>query len=510
MNSAQTYWPVKIKGDVTVCVQPTIQQMSSYILLEQEDWFEDEMDFVRTYITPDMNAFDMGANHGVYALSMAKKLTTGHVWAFEPTVAPGSMLAKSIELNGFSEKLTWVHAGLSDHAHDAEMSTSVNSELNSLYGITGLKEKIHLVALDEFLKAQKINVPISFVKMDVEGEEIKVLKGGQRFFTQQSPLIMFELKHGNVVNHGLIEAIQALNYKIYRLLPDMNILVEYEASFQDGYLLNLFACKKDRAEILEKRGLLARATEMKKLGSLPETQLDWESRLNHLPFGKACSATWQSHLNECPKPYLNALSACLLAYDTSLTAAHRVRLLDTASQLVANIIKNSQAVHPSVSLLKLHLLHLCGYRANAVNFAQTLIDSFTNFATKSFWPFVPPCQLFFNRVPKQPINAWLVTCLREFIEYRRAFSTYYISNPINNLMVLHGNPDVGNAVEFRLLLCAKRSGITIDISESHPLLSPEASPNSVIWKEVLSGSATKITEIEMSKPLLTTDTPGSV
>lgn len=507
MNSTQAYWPVKIKGDVIVCVQPTIQQMSSYVLLEQEDWFEDEMDFVRTYVTPDMNAFDMGANHGVYALSIAKKLTTGHVWAFEPTLAPGSMLSKSIELNGFSENLTWVHAGLSDHAHDADISISINSELNSLYETTGTKERIRLEALDEFLNIQKIDLPIGFVKMDVEGEEIKVLSGGYRFFTQQSPLIMFELKHGNQVNHGLIEAVQGLGYQIYRLLPDMNILVEYDASFQDGYLLNLFACKKDRADILAKRGLLASKQAIKKLGSPPKTQFDWAKHLNSLPFATTCSASWQNYLSECPKQYLTALSACLLAYDTSLTAAHRVLLLYTANQLTEELIKKSATLHPAVGLLKLHLLHVRGYRADSVTFSQQLISSLTTLQSTLSWPFIPPSQLFFTRLPKQKTNDWLITCVREFTEYRRSFSTYFINDAIQNLLVLHDNPDVANAIEFRLLLCAKRAGMNISMPDSHPLLSAETSVNSAIWHEIVFGNPVKTPDVEISKLLLSKDSP---
>ena len=65
---------VVISGGVRVCVQPTIRQLSSFVLLEHEDWFEDEMAFVRAYVTPGMNALDIGANHGVYALSIASRL----------------------------------------------------------------------------------------------------------------------------------------------------------------------------------------------------------------------------------------------------------------------------------------------------------------------------------------------------------------------------------------------------------------------------------------------------
>jgi len=114
--TSQDFWPIRTKSNVDICVWPNPNQMSAYILLEQEEWFEDEMDFVRTYVTPDMNALDIGANHGVYALNIAARAPQGKVWAFEPTLAAGSMLEKSITRNGFTDRLRWIHAGLSDHA----------------------------------------------------------------------------------------------------------------------------------------------------------------------------------------------------------------------------------------------------------------------------------------------------------------------------------------------------------------------------------------------------------
>jgi protein O-GlcNAc transferase len=487
MNAIQ-YWPVRIKGDVTVCVQPLIQQMSSYILLEQEDWFEDEMEFIRSYITPEMNAFDVGANHGVYALSIGKKLTTGHVWAFEPTLSPGSMLAKSIELNACQKIITWVHAGLSDHPHQAEIVTSINSELNSLYAQNGIKETIRLEALDNFIQLYSINVVIDFVKLDAEGEEINVLRGGQKFFTAQSPLLMFELKHGNKVNHGLIEAIQDLGYKIYRLLPDLNILIDYDQDFKDGYLLNLFACKSDRAAQLTKRGLLASKSAITALNSEKQViHLNWLEKIKEFPFAKLCIPTWQTHLNSIPKKYLAALSACLQSYDVSKKPAERIVLLEIANHLVEEISQN--LTHPplAVQLLRLHLLHSRGYRSAAVALSQSIINISTKFNLADSWPFIPPCGLFFERIPQKSIDEWLLSTVKEFHEYRRSFSSYFVNEPLKNLRPLLNNPNVGQAIERRLLLAGQKSTQPFNIAHDHALLNPAQSVNALIWQQVIYG-----------------------
>ncbi|WP_085553533.1 FkbM family methyltransferase [Azospirillum agricola] len=89
--------------------------MTPYILLELEDWFEDEITFVRTCVEPGTQAFDIGSNHGVYALAIAARLgQSGHVWAFEPTRKPLAMLRASVAENGFDHLMTIVDCALSD------------------------------------------------------------------------------------------------------------------------------------------------------------------------------------------------------------------------------------------------------------------------------------------------------------------------------------------------------------------------------------------------------------
>ena len=487
MNTIQTFWPVKIRGDVTVCVQPNIQQMSSYVLLEQEDWFEDEMEFVRAYIQPEMNALDIGANHGVYALSIARKLTTGQVWAFEPTMAPGEMLARSIELNGFSDRITLVRAGLSDHGGSAEITTSINSELNSLYGTNGQKETIRLETLDEFLANSTINAVFDFVKLDAEGEEINVLKGGHAFFRQQSPLIMFELKHGNQVNHGLIEAIQTLGYTIYRLLPEINILVEYEHSFQDGYLLNLFACKPDRAAQLARRGLLVSADEMKDAAAKGGTiHPDWAERMKNFPYATMCQPVWSQKLSGIPESYLGALSACLQLYDEYRPAVQRVLLLYYASGVVEQLTQAPQGTSLPVWLLKIHLFHLLGQRAVAVSIATQVAGAIKDEKAPD-WPFLPPAKSFFLRQPKGNPGSWLLSCLLEFKEYRQTFSSYFMADALSGISPLLGNPNHAIAMDRRAILAAKRAGRSIEIPAGHPVFDPALSMNAGIWCRICMG-----------------------
>jgi hypothetical protein len=55
-------------------------------------------------------------------------------------------------------------------------------------------------------------------------------------------------------------------YSSYRLVPGLNVLVPLDKDeLVDGYLLNLFSCKPDRATKLADRGFLVDTTFIKRL-----------------------------------------------------------------------------------------------------------------------------------------------------------------------------------------------------------------------------------------------------
>jgi hypothetical protein len=77
---------VRLTDGTAVIVPASLDCLSTYVLLEQEDWFEKELPFVRTLLRPGMRALDVGANYGVYSVGMGNVVgSSGHVWAVEPS-----------------------------------------------------------------------------------------------------------------------------------------------------------------------------------------------------------------------------------------------------------------------------------------------------------------------------------------------------------------------------------------------------------------------------------------
>lgn len=481
MSRIEECWSVNISGGVSVCVSPSISKMSAYILLEQEDWFEDEISFVRSFVEPGMNVLDIGANHGVYSLSVAGLLQDGHVWAFEPTVEPRVMFERSVLENKLSSKVSIVPVGLSDEKKKVFIKTSENSELNSIYGDGSGGELIDLEPLDGYFNGGVIPTDVSFVKMDAEGEEVNVLKGGEGFFKSQSPLVMFELKHGGSINEKLVGLLRDFGYSIYRLLPYVNVLIPYGEEFDDGAVLNLFACKDDCAARLVERGFLVNFN-----GKISEScdSFDRALVLGELA-GFPCYGKIKVSSAVCPEEYVKVLGLFLEMINQRASAEQRVVSLFKAIYILDFVFPESDPQDFSVQLLRIFLLNIAGYRSRAVALANQALVNLGEEKYSFNWPVVPPLVQFLHVERGASITEWVRLCLMEFIELRGSFSSYFVSDPLRSLGEILNIPGHSVFVQRRALLAAVRNGQRVTLPLTYALFNKKVSPNYRIWLQVV-------------------------
>lgn len=159
-----------------------------------------EWRYLQSFLKPEMIFFDVGANQGEYSLFAAKRLTKGTVHAFEPVSLYYNQLCTNKDLNKFSNIET--HAiGLSDQEGSLPVymeeidSHSQNEGLASLFkggDRTRFVETIELRVLDLLVDALKLT-RLDFIKIDVEGAELKVLRGAKRTILHYRPTIMVEI-----------------------------------------------------------------------------------------------------------------------------------------------------------------------------------------------------------------------------------------------------------------------------------------------------------------------------
>jgi FkbM family methyltransferase len=248
---------LNVRGGARICVPRSLEHITTYVLLEQEDWFEDEIRFLRRWLRPGMRALDVGASYGVFAASIAKGVTpSGRVWAFEPTPQTARLLKRTLELNRFTQ-VHLVKQAVADRTGKVAFSLNPSSEMNAI-DAGGAQAEVPCTTLDRAAQAYAWN-DLDFVKLDVEGAELAAIAGGEELFSRLSPLVMLEIKAGSYADTRALQPLAAAGYETYRLLPAALVLVPFDPQGQvDSFQLNAFACKPDRAEQLAAQGLLSR------------------------------------------------------------------------------------------------------------------------------------------------------------------------------------------------------------------------------------------------------------
>ena len=182
---------IRVAAGVTIAVPGRIDLLTPYVLLEQENWFEDEIAFLCGCLRAGARVVDIGANYGLYSLSLAQVAgPAGRVWSVEPASQTAAYLRKSVEINGFAN-VTVLQKALSNRPGTARLSVEANSELNSIAQAahSGTTEEVQLDTLDALAAAHDWG-GIDFLKLDAEGEEERILEGGAAFLRSASPLVM--------------------------------------------------------------------------------------------------------------------------------------------------------------------------------------------------------------------------------------------------------------------------------------------------------------------------------
>ncbi len=438
--------------------------ITPYVLREQLDFFEDELPFVRRLLQPGQNVIDIGANYGVYSLPMAQRVgANGHVWAFEPASSTAQLLAQGIAENGF-KNVTLEQKAMSSAPGSAHLGFHLHAELRSVVhgaAATGDSEKISLVTLDDCMDRFGWQ-DIELTKIDAEGEEANIVKGGRRFFAALSPLVQYELKCGTDVNFDLIRDFGAIGYDSYRLLPGLNLLVPFDsASAPDSYLLNLYGCKPDRADRLAARGLLLRSADLG-ASSMSEcgAKYHWRHALAHLPYAAPLAPGWEMSEKEADRAGVTkALSLYARSRDATLSMVERFRALEASFVQLRGLCEREPVRLRLASLAR--VADDFGERAVAVEALTQLVDSIrqTGAADRSE-PFLAPLQRFDSISTGENAGGWVLGAVLEQLERRERFSSFYAGpGALERLEVIHtlgfGSPEMGRRLELVRLCIAQ-------------------------------------------------------
>lgn len=420
---------IEITGGVKVACPGDWRMMTPYVLIEQQDWFEDEIRFLRTLIEPESLVVDIGANYGLYSLAAAKLATRGHVWSYEPCGATADSLRRSIAENRF-DNITLMQMALSDKAGSGTLQIAASPELNALVDVagSGAAETVELSTLDAQHRAHRWD-RIDFVKIDAEGHEARIVDGGMEFFTSGSPLVMCEIKAGASVDMRATDKLIGLGYRPYRLVPGLQALAPQDlAEAPDAYQLNLFLCKADRAEALHRRGLLVIES-----GDTTQAQDiavdDWQVFLAARPWGKAAIEAWTTNVAAHPvdgwDDYRNALNLYARSRDTRLGITARFDALQASYRIINGFITQKTTAPRLMSYARVSADF--GARAQAVNALSFVLKNLGRFDPGDFSrePLLSPSAEFDTIAPTGNLHEWAHAAALEAFERLRSFSGYF-------------------------------------------------------------------------------------
>lgn len=398
--------------------------MTPYILQEKNDWFEEELEFLRNYAKPGMKVIDIGANYGLYTLTISRLVgNKGKIWAFEPTKKTADCLRKSISENNFTN-IQMIQAGLSDRNGEAKLYTCPNSEYNSLSREAVDGDSYEVVMLETLDTCQQKYQwkNIDFIKLDAEGEEIKIINSGRNFLGSESPLIMFELKHGKKVNLPLINAFHEQGYDTYRLVPGLNVLVPFDPQIAfDAYLLNLFACKGDKASAIETEGFLVREINIQDCS--PDIQ-GMKEYLNQFPFSQYLDMEMFVD-SGTSKEYLDILSFYVQAHSKSGDAKEKLSCLIKALNGIRAILDRGESGVERLVLFS-RIAFDAGEIILGMNILSGLINKhYDNLEYEITGPFFPAMARYDKIDPGDNIKGWLFSSVLEQCINMHAYSTYF-------------------------------------------------------------------------------------
>lgn len=454
---------IAIAGGVRLTVPASIRLMTSYILLEQEDWFEDEIKFVRRIVKPGMKAIDIGANYGTYALSLAQAVGAGGlVWAFEPAGKTMAFLEKSVVGNRL-DNIRLVRAGLSNHDGRGSLNLSGEAETHTLGSAGGSSwETIALRTLDSCADEYQWR-GIDFVKIDAEGEELNILRGAKSFLAGESPLVMFEFKHGGDINTGLIEEFGKIGYRIYRLIPGLQLLCPFnQGDPVDPYLLNLFACKPERAAKLAADGVLAE--ESVEATPTDTGEMLWKTLAGSMPYGRKFSAFWEARAEQ-RRPdwlrYLAALNLYALSCSGTLSAMSRAAALKQSVSALMELTEAAPTLPRLMTLCRAATEYgLRGVAAGAVNSLAKAVAHSAELAAQIDEPFLPVSRRYDEIDPGTRMFDWVKDGILEQQELSGWYSSYFAG--VQSLPVLESlrdSPFQSAEMERRRQLVRMRFGL---------------------------------------------------
>ena len=199
-----------------------MNKITNYLTYAAQD-LEEEKAIFKKYVDKNKNILDIGGCIGVTSLTFSQ-FTNKKVYVYEPNPEAFYFLEQNIKQNNIQNVIAY-NLGIGNKLKKTKILHSADDNIGQT--VLCLEERdlennkigieVDLIKLDD-IKIKNIG----FIKIDVEGYELEVLKSGKNLLTKYKMIVLVEY-HGFNINgeykttkNPVIKLMEKYNYKIIK------------------------------------------------------------------------------------------------------------------------------------------------------------------------------------------------------------------------------------------------------------------------------------------------------
>ena len=161
--------------------------------------FQSELASFRRHCFPEMTLLDVGAHFGIFTIAALRFGPAYRVVAVEPSAVASRILSCNVALAGGRQQVEVVRAAVGASSANLRMlTTGPQSTHYMVFTNEPRPDTVEVPQTTIDSLAERMNRPFTHIKIDVEGFEEDVIRGGAAVLKEAAPVVYLEL-HGSMM-----------------------------------------------------------------------------------------------------------------------------------------------------------------------------------------------------------------------------------------------------------------------------------------------------------------------